>query len=195
MNPDNAVAVSVGTDGFSRTKSQIMSISYAHAPEGNLVTKTVFITGAEPAKVQEYTGITPEYYHQNAVGIARAIELLEPLESAEFFVGYTVDKFTLPWIKETDLAPLVQGKPWLDMLDVCKARASDQIATELQRSASLWELWSGFAERWTNARMPGYKFDDVCNRAEVFHVGDGMTDLEAKCPRLWALYQAVLLSV
>jgi hypothetical protein len=195
LDPEKACAVTVGTDGFSPNKHNILSVSFAHAPEGEFEHKTVYISGADAGKVVEYTEVAPAKYNAEAVGIPRALELLAPIEEAEFYVGYAVDRFTLSWLRSADLSALVDNKPWLDTLDVCKAKGAEQLDTELQRAASLWELWAGFAERWSNSRIPGYAFNDVCHRAQVFDFVEGIPDLEAKAPRLWALYQSLLLSV
>jgi hypothetical protein len=116
IDSTRAVCVSLGTDGLNPNTCNLLSISMSRLGEEP---ETVYVRGADAAKVSAYTGLHADTYEQMAVGRARAFELLQPwLAGTPFLVSYNVDKFFTPWIKE-HLLELTEF-PCLDVANIAK---------------------------------------------------------------------------
>lgn len=113
--PIDATCVSVGTDGLSMDRNNIMSVSY-WGPE-DLEPTTVYISGADADKAEQYTGVSPEKYEKEAVGILRAEEILRDHVKTDLVVSFTVNNFTRRWLSLC--LPVVFGPGrhmWFDVL-------------------------------------------------------------------------------
>jgi hypothetical protein len=96
--PDEAICVTVGVDDYRlRETSNLMSVSFACPGEEP---ETVYISGADAAKVEKYTGVSPSYYAERSVGHLRAVEILRDglRGKGDLLVTYSVHNYTRPWL-------------------------------------------------------------------------------------------------
>ena len=160
-NPDHALCITVGTDGHSVAKSNIMSVSLGRSDFG---TMTYYIQGAEPAKVLKYTGVTDDMYADQAMGAARAAELIkDAVQAAPFIVSYNTKRFLRKWL-EYYFPSLFVDLEYLDVIDLVKAYDAGH---ELLPADEDCQDVSCLAERLASAHvgMKGkYSFDAVCQR-------------------------------
>ena len=187
IDPDKALLVSAGTDGFSQTKSSLMSVSY----KAIYGTTTLYIKGADAAKVADKTGVTPEHYNEHALGPARVYEILKPqFEWADFIVCYAEERFTKPWLMQF-CGDLLHHLPWLDMVTYSKLMEKpESIPADIPDMRTL-------AKRLPPAtcmvKGNSYSFDAICGR----HLAAGTTKegpyLENRVEYLWDLYQEMLI--
>lgn len=184
-DPDKVLCVSVGTDGI-KPDSKIMSVSYRSKKEEG----TVYIRGAAAEKVEPYTGVAPLYYANNAVGPARAIELLAPVfQDVSFLVTYYA-KFHLHQLRSL-CYDLVSDKEYIDVVAYLKMLDSGQrIAHDIDSVTLLQDRLTAATGYITKK---GYALDDLCKRL----LPDGFERegpaLENKVHYLYGIYTMLLI--
>lgn len=184
-HPEKGLCITVGTDGLDPEKNNIMSVSLAD--EGGI--DTIYIEGAKAANVYEYTGVHPNDYEDEAVGIERAKELLaKKVEGHEFLVTYFSMKFTKPWLDK--FLPEIFGDfEYLDVINVCKSL--DQGYPIEADVLNLYDLESRLDSAFFTVRG-GYKFDEVFDRCVGFAPFNNLPILEQKIHKLKGLYKHIL---
>jgi hypothetical protein len=112
--PSDVTCVSVGTDGLSLERNNVLSVSFC-TRDGEV--ETVYVRGADAERVEPYTGVDPDYYQEHAVGILRAEEILRDKIDTDMVVSFTVNKFTRRWLSMA--FPTIFGpgrRLWFDVL-------------------------------------------------------------------------------
>jgi hypothetical protein len=191
VDPNKGVCVSIGTDGFKRSRDNILSVSYHNKDGGD----TIFIKGANPVSVQHVTGVDPDQYFQEAVSIPRAADLLkETINNSDYILSYSVDNFTWPWIAERgeELCSLLERRPWLDL--VLYAKLTDKttgegIPAEIRDIDTLADRLPGAV---CATRSKSYSLDNLFSQLPGGMNKQGST-LETRPQYLWELYQQLLL--
>lgn len=184
-DPAKGLCICVGTDGLKIANNEVMSISVAGISQEPEI---IYIKGADALSVYDYTGVHPNRYEEQAVGIGRARELLMPIiNKSEFLITYTASRFTRPWLEKC-IPELVQTKEYLDMINICKSL--DQGYPIGYDVADIYSLESRLDSSFFMVR-DGYRFDDVCHRAGALEFPE-LPTLESRIYRLFSLYLATL---
>lgn len=180
IKPDKGLCMTLGTDGFKPDRDHLMSVSYFEHGRGM---ETVYINGADPSKVQEYTGVTEPYYKERCVGEPRALELIKPaVDKSEFLVVYNSPFFT-SWVK--DRYPFILEKPILDL--TAYYRMSDKGETIPEDIDNIDELTSRMMSA-TVCMRRGHAFEDYVKRLSIIDDGFERPELENKVLKLHLLY-------
>ena len=182
--------ITVATDGFKIGRDHVMAVSVATNTKGPC--NTVYIRGACPSQVEEYTGLAPSYYNERAVGIDRAIDTLgKLLGDRKVLVSYTVQRFTRPWfIHLFDALDL--GKVWLDAVNLLKIKdVNETIPHELETIEDLASRLQIVAE----IKKQGYAIDALLKQfsldgwlLSLMEEGVCANKLESRCWALLALF-------
>jgi hypothetical protein len=184
LSPDKGLCMSIGTDGVSFTKNVLMSISYKSTSEGD----TLYINGAKPTLVEQYTGVDQAYYDGKCMGEARVLELFLPvLNKYDFLVVYN-ERFFRDWL--TPKFPVILEKPILDLTAFYKIKdKGEEIPEGIKTVQELGQrlqsatvgLKKGYSfQDYVNKYLPGNK--DICTGRA----------LEEKTMQLFMLYRMAL---
>jgi hypothetical protein len=194
---EKAVALTVGTDGTHLDTNSLLSVSVTSPIMVGGDMGTVYVQGAIPEDVVEYTEVQPHIYAANASPVLEVRERLAPVLSAADFVVVYRRGFMVPWL-ETQFADLSDGCEFLDVIMMAKLVESGQILpTDCPTITALSDRLM-FATNYIQER--GYSMDAVCERiipgisgdsADAFLTGDS-PKLECAVYRLYALWSALL---
>lgn len=193
---EKAVALTVGTDGLKKDKNALMSVSVTAPTVVDADIGTVYVQGASPEDVVEYTEVQTPVYKANALPILEARDRIAPVLSVADFVVVYSRGFTVPWF-ETEFSDLAEGCEFLDVIMMAKLVESGQmLPTDCTTVTALADRLM-FA---TNHIRSNYSMDAVCDRiipgisgdsADAFLTGDS-PKLECAVYRLYALWSALL---
>jgi hypothetical protein len=183
IDPTRALCISLGTDGIKPDTCNLLSISIAKLGQEPT---TIYVRGGDAARVQKYTGLYTDKYEKEAVGRARAFELLQDwLENTEFLVSYNTQKFFNPWIREHLLE--LSDFPCLDISSVAKLVDSREPFPDVD---SVCEL-STRVEQAMPHLMSGYSVDALYKRFLPVQVNDNIP-LVNRIMNLYLLYLILL---
>ena len=126
FDPDNVMFLSVGTDGLSTKKNNLMSLSLMTQK----IKGTIYVHGATPAPVQEYTGVTTEYYKKHSQPFIELVsQMKEALDGPLFIVTYNT-KFQKRWLEKCGLLDQIKI-PMFDLVNWFKVRqAGDRLSVQ-----------------------------------------------------------------
>jgi len=191
----NGVCVTVASDGLKPGRDKILAVSLLGSQDHQNL-GTVYIRGADPEKVKEYTGVSSVYYHNNAVGPERAKELITPaLAGCQFLILYTGKKYTVPWLLDGGFLMLTQF-PYLDVVDAIRfVERGRAIPSE---PTTIWALQLRLSE--LDHIRGGFSVDALCQRHTMGYDGDrddkfeagSRPELERKVFKLRRLWEAML---
>jgi hypothetical protein len=193
---EKAVALSVGTDGINLDKHALLSVSVTSPTMVGGDIGTMYVQGANPEAVIEFTGVQPQVYAANALPALEVRERLAPVLSAADFVVVYARGFMVPWL-ETEFADLSNECEFLDVIMMAKLVESKQPLPSDCATVTAMADRLMFA---TNHIRIGYSMDAVCDRiipgisgdsADSFLTGDS-PKLECAVYRLYALWHALL---
>ena len=193
---EKAVALSCGTDGKTPDKNALLSVSVTSPTMVGGDIGTMYVKGANPEAVIQYTGVQPQVYEANALPVLEVRDRLAPVLAAADFVVVYARGFMVPWL-ETEFADLADGCEFLDVIMMAKLVESNQILPSDCHTVTAMADRLMFA---TNHIRSGYSMDAVCERiipgisgdsADAFLTGDSPT-LECAVYRLYALWSALL---
>jgi len=185
-NPESAVCMTIGTDGFKVSRDHIMSLSVA---SHRRTPSTVYLMGAKPEATQEYTGVMPDYYADKCVGTQRAEEILRTVvEASEFVVTYSPTKFAVPWL-EAQAPFMLSGVPIIDIAHIFKMFDAGEVYP--LNVEELGELVSRLTTSLPGSDK-GYSFTALCDRFLSEDKYSNMLPLEAKIFQLWDLWLIAL---
>jgi len=186
IDPAKAVCVTVGTDGLSTKKDNLLAVSLYSQDES----RTIFVQGASPDKNMEYTGISNERYRREAVLWKEALSEIEAvLQNASFGVMYN-EAFTNRWMHHG--FPLCVSWDDLPKVDVTKFFKLHSIMETLPKDVgTVRELAARMLITVaTRGSLPAF--------ATIAHdlLGDAHVDrtlLEMKPAQLYDVYQIMLM--
>ena len=183
IDPNNGIALSVGTDGVNVDKHDLMSISYRNNGNG----ETLYVRGAAPEKVANITGVVPEHYYEKALGKKRVDELLtDVLKNAEFLIVYS--SWSVLWLTH-HFGELLRDRPYFDVIDYAKLRdLRKRIPIEVDDMHTL----ATRMESSVHGIRSGYAFEKVCTTNLVRGLDRSGPSLENKVKYLWDLYKVFL---
>jgi hypothetical protein len=185
-DPDNALCITVGTDGLNMNRDKLMSISLARLGEEP---QTFYIDGANCNKVRQYTGVDCSHYDEHKVGLERALELIAPaVANADFLVTYRCDEFTKPWLI-ANLPELFTQVEFMDLVDIIRI---EDMGHTLPLNV---DYVDDLRERLKGALVGTsfYSFAGVCARLLPDHRAQDTIVLEDKARLLQELYYRILL--
>ena len=157
---------------------------------------TMYVQGANPEAVIEFTGVQPHIYAINAAPVLEVRERLAPVLAAADFVVVYARGFMVPWL-ETEFADLSDECEFLDVIMMAKLVESKQPLPSDCATVTAMADRLMFA---TNHIRLGYSMDAVCKRiipgisgdsADAFLTGDS-PKLECQVYRLYALWSTLL---
>lgn len=111
IDPENVVVMSCATDGLGQD-SNIMAISYAYKD----ASETLYVTGADAAKTEKYTGVSQAEYRRIYLPETRRIHddiesvLTDVIESADLVIS---TNFHIGF-----LAEVLEDVEWPDFIDI-----------------------------------------------------------------------------
>jgi len=203
----DALAMTCGTDGFSRDKNNLMSVSLVGGHTGSDI-GTVYIQGANPdvetivkgktVPLYTITGVTPDIYQKYAMPTTKAACVIRDAMQDVPFVLVYAESFMIPWFR-TAFADIAEDTVFIDVIKLIKMHERGiSIPRDVNTVAGLAQritvLTSGIPSK-------GFGMEAVCERYIPGITGDTadaeLTDnpsphLECQVHRLWALWQAVL---
>ena len=194
---EKAVALSCGTDGKTPDKNALLSVSVTSPTMVGGDMGTLYVKGANPEAVIQYTGVQPQVYEANALPVLEVRDRLAPVLAAADFVVVYARGFMVPWF-ETEFSDLAEECEFLDVIMMTKLVESGQLlpldcATVTAMADRLMFATNHIPNR-------GYSMDAVCERiipgingdsADAFLTGDS-PKLECQVYRLYALWSALL---
>jgi len=184
LDPAKGTCVALATDGLSPDKSKLMGVGLQSE---TIEFKAIYITGAEPHLAEKYTGIPPAYYHEKAVGPARARELLiELFDQIDFLVVYAAPFFKRWALEQCDAltqCPVFDIIPYVKLIENGE-HLFETTGTDIDDLTSL-------LEGNTHTIKGGYSFDAVCSRMWDYKLEGNL--FENKVRYLYKLYQTMLL--
>lgn len=156
---NKVVCVHPATDGFSKSKHNLMAVSMTGSwPGADL--GTAFVAGADAGKVQDYTGVDPADYNKFALPKKEVEGKLEiVLDEADFIVCWYAN-YSRSWLEYMFPDQFI-GREILDIVPLVKA--SDQnmlLPTDL---TTVSELGARMQKASFHVKG-GYKFEEVCAR-------------------------------
>lgn len=101
----------IGTDGLKLKDSSIFSLSFADVTSD--IFTTVYMHGATPWTIYEYTGVSREYYMENARGIEEVAGLLEDINPG-LRITYNTE-FSEPFLQKQFTSCSLMDVPLLDI--------------------------------------------------------------------------------
>jgi hypothetical protein len=193
LQPEKALALTVGTDGLDPKKSHLMSVSLLSdwAEVG-----TVFVKGANAGAVSTITGVSADVYETLAQPLDVAIASLVPvLSEASFLVLYS-PKFMRDFLCAS--FPQACEKPYLDIIPMARwaeskypmpetSLAMDALRYRMEGATSHIKGSKGF-DAVCARLLPNYDGDSASAKVE----GNEATALERKVYKLWALWTTLL---
>jgi len=194
---EKAVALSVGTDGVKLDKHALLSVSVTSPTMVGGDIGTMYVQGANPEAVIEFTGVQPAVYAANAAPVLEVRDRLAPVLAAADFVVVYARGFMVPWL-ETEFADLSGDCEFLDVIMMAKLVESNQILPS--DCATVTAMADRLMFSTNHIPKRGYSLDAVCERiipgisgdsADAFLTGDS-PKLECQVYRLYALWQALL---
>lgn len=198
IDPNNACAIDVATDGLKQGRDNLMSISCTGSKNRDI--GTVFISGADPKKeisngsdISSITEVSPEEYENSCVSIQSALSIVNQAVEDSPFIAIWYSKFSKSWMSEYNI---LEDKPYLDIMSLVKMV---ECKIPFPVVDTVEDLQSKIQEE-TKYIRGGYGFDAVCSRCIPGYDGDcsdayltGKTSrLERKVYQLWALYKTLI---
>ena len=190
ISAENALAISVATDGFKHGRDNLLSVSltagYPDSDKG-----TVYVEGGSMLAVQEHTGVSQGIYAEHAMPIEEAIEeIKDVVDEASFLVLYRA-KYTHEWLMDA-MPDLVGAKPLSKLVKHRMMLPADLSTIE--------GLQHRIEQAVAHVTGKGYSFDDLCTEFTPGYDGDtadayitGSTPkLERQVYRLYALWTTLL---
>jgi hypothetical protein len=170
VNPENALFVSMATDGLSTQRDNSLAISLMNMDLK--INRTLFIQGAQVEKVYQYTGIGRHRYEQEKMGW-RAVqeELASMIKPANFFVSYMARTFTKPWLIK-QFPEIFRQRTLLDIVELIKFQ--DNFEEDLPQDAhNIRELSEALDSSTSILNSKGYSLPELYRRFN----GKSLTDL------------------
>jgi hypothetical protein len=108
---DKSLCVTIGTDGLKLDKCSIMSVSVA---SDKVPVTTFYIGGACPAEVEQYTGVSTEYYREKCKSLDSVIKQVNDIVDVHDTVICYNRRFLTDWT--LPCFPLIVEKPYIDIV-------------------------------------------------------------------------------
>jgi len=201
IDPARALSVTVGTDGLSPEKHNLLAVSCTGAADVQDI-GTMYIKGADPSaslgstgkSLIDITGVSSDTYYDNAMDVIEAQVLANTAKKDSSFLVMHTARFTRPWIQAH--FPILADMPCLDMVALYKCMS---VGIELPSVDTLGALQDEINRR-TTYIQGGYRFEEVCARVIPAFDGDlpnsymgvGSPALTRQVYKLRALYHALL---
>jgi len=203
---DDALCVTVATDGLSPEKHNILAVSCAGYKEEQDI-GTMYIRGADPVAplssggaktIADITGVSADVYNDNSMDVVEAQVLANKAKGVSKFLVVYSAKFTHSWIKAQ--FPILSGMPFIDVISLVKCM---DVKIPLPTVDTIDKMQEDIGRR-TSYIRGGYSFDNVCDRLLSGYDVDGvgsylLSDMQSpaltqKPYKLMALYSTLLVS-